>query len=203
MNNSVKSISKNYLIILISVVSLLVTSTILIFAEDEQQQNTTFASDIKDPSFFSFFEKITNATESAIVTSPNVSVNVTKSPIINKQNRALSQDIQVLIMADIPELNDNLMDAKESIADGEIEESLTDVTDIENQFILFPNKTTFTGDFQKIKESISQRDLAKALEDITNIQNKVIKAETEIFKAQSSNPELMIGQDEKDNGDGN
>jgi hypothetical protein len=95
------------------------------------------------------------------------------------------------------------MDTKESIADGKIEESLIDVTDIENQFILLQNKTTFTGDFQKIKESIAQRDISKALDDITNIQKKIIKAETEVFKAQLSNPELMTEEDEEDNGDAN
>jgi hypothetical protein len=104
---------------------------------------------------------------------------------------------------DIPELKENLMDTKESIADGKIEESLIDVTDIENQFILLQNKTTFTGDFQKIKESIAQRDISKALDDITNIQKKIIKAETEVFKAQLSNPELMTEEDEEDNGDAN
>ena len=72
MNNCIKSISKVYLIILIPLAFLLVISNILIFAEDkpqqqQQKQNITIASDVKDPSFFSFFEKIKNATESAIV----------------------------------------------------------------------------------------------------------------------------------------
>jgi hypothetical protein len=186
------------------VVSLLIISNILVFAEDKQQQTATITSDINGPSFFSFFEKINNVTESPIVMSPIVSENIiTESPVINKSNRTLSQDIQVLMMLDIPELNENLMDTKESIADGKIEESLTDVTDIEKQFILLQNKTTFTGDFQKIKESIAQRDLSKALDDITNIQKEIIKAETEVYKAQLSNRELMTGEDEEDNGDAN
>lgn len=205
MNNCIKSISKVYLIMLIIpvVVSLLIISNILVFAEDKQQQTATITSDINGPSFFSFFEKINNVTESPIVMSPIVSESITESPIINKSTRTLSQDIQVLMKLDIPELKENLMDTKESIADGKIEESLIDVTDIENQFILLQNKTTFTGDFQKIKESIAQRDLSKALDDITNIQKKIIKAETELFKAQLSNPELMTGEDEEDNGDAN
>jgi hypothetical protein len=195
------------------VVSLLIISNILVFAEDKQQdqkqqQTATITSDINGPSFFSFFEKINNekinnVTESPIVMSPIVSESITESPVINKSNLTLSQDTQVLMMLDIPELNENLMDTKESIADGKIEESLIDVTDIENQFILLQNKTTFTGDFQKIKESIAQRDISKALDDITNIQKKIIKAETEVFKARLSNPELMTGEDEEDNGDDN
>ncbi len=209
MNNCIKLISKVYLIMLIiPLVSLLIINNILVFAEDKQQQTAIITSDINDPSFFSFFEKINNekinnVTESPIVMSPIVSESITESPVINKSNRTLSQDIQVLMMLDIPELKENLMDTKESIADGKIEESLIDVTDIENQFILLQNKTTFTGDFQKIKESIAQRDISKALDDITNIQKKIIKAETEVFKAQLSNPELMTEEDEEDNGDAN
>jgi predicted MPP superfamily phosphohydrolase len=81
MNNCIKLISKVYLIMLIPLVSLLVTSNILIFAEDkqpqqqQQQQSVTIASDVKDPSFFTFFEQIKNATESAIVSD-----NATESP---------------------------------------------------------------------------------------------------------------------------
>jgi hypothetical protein len=72
MYNYIQSISKVYLIILIPLAYLLVISNILIFAEDkphqqQQKQNITIASDVKDNSFFSFFEKIKNSTESAIV----------------------------------------------------------------------------------------------------------------------------------------
>jgi hypothetical protein len=119
------------------------------------------------------------------------------------QNQTMSQDTQVLMTLGIPELKENLMDAKESLADGEIEEALTGITDVENQFLLLQNKTKLTGDFQKIKESVSQRDIAKALDDITKAQNEIIKAETEVFKAQLSNPELITGQDDEENGDGN
>ena len=119
------------------------------------------------------------------------------------QNQTMSQDTQVLMTLGIPELKENLMDAKESLADGEIEEALTGITDVENQFLLLQNKTKLTGDFQKIKESVSQRDIAKALDDITKAQNEIIKAETEVFKAQLSNPELVTGQDDEENGDGN
>jgi hypothetical protein len=110
------------------------------------------------------------------------------------QNQTLSQNAQVLIALDIPELKDNLMDTKELLANGEIVTALTGITDLENQFILLQNKPTFTQDIQKIKEDISKTDLKKALDDITKIQKEVIKAETEVFKAQLSNPELMASQ---------
>jgi len=206
-NNCIKSISTVYLIILIPLTSLLIINNILIFAtEDKQQQqkqNIKIASDVKDPSFFKFFEKIKNTTETpnikAIVKeSPIVKVNGTKSQVINPQNHTMSQDTQVLMMLDIPELKETLMDAKESLTDVNIKEALTGIIDLENQFLLLQNKTNLTEDFQKIKEAISKTDFKKALDYITKIQIEVIKAETEVFKAQ-----LMAKQDEEENGDAN
>ena len=119
------------------------------------------------------------------------------------QNQTMSSDAQALISLDIPELKDNLMDAKEALANGEREDALTGITDVENQLLLLENNPTFTVDIQKIKESISKSDLKKALDDITNIQSKFIKTETEIFKAQLDNPELMTTQLDNDNNNNN
>jgi hypothetical protein len=117
------------------------------------------------------------------------------------QNQTMSQDSQALMALDIPELKDNLMNVKEALANGEREDALTGITDVEIQLLLLQNKTTFTEDIQKIKDSISKTDLKKALDDITNIQNGIIKAETEVFKAQLANPGLMAAQQDNDNGE--
>ncbi|HEX5892537.1 MAG TPA: hypothetical protein VFY41_06725, partial [Nitrososphaeraceae archaeon] len=114
------------------------------------------------------------------------------------QNQTMSQDAQALMALDIPDVRDNLIAAKESLANGEIADALTDITDLENQLILLQNKTTFTEDIQKIKNAISKSDLKKALDDITNIQTGILKAETEISKAQLANPELMAAQQDND-----
>jgi hypothetical protein len=114
------------------------------------------------------------------------------------QNQTMSQDAQALMALDIPEVRDNLIAAKESLANGEIADALTGVTDLENQLILLQNKTTFTEDIQKIKNAISKSDLNKALDEITNIQTGILKAETEISKAQLANPELMAAQQDED-----
>jgi hypothetical protein len=110
------------------------------------------------------------------------------------QNQTMSQDSQALMALDIPELKDNLMNVKEALANGEREDALTGITDVEIQLLLLQNKTTFTEDIQKIKDSISKTDLKKALDDITNIQNGIIKAETEVFKAKLTKPQLMVAQ---------
>ena len=133
----------------------------------------------------------TNATSSSMQ-------NQTAQAAAAGQNQTMSQDAQALMALDIPEVRDNLIAAKQSLANGDIEEALTGITDLENQLILLQNKTTFTEDIQKIKNAISKSDLNKALDDITNIQTGIVKAETEIFKAQLANPELMAAQEDED-----
>jgi hypothetical protein len=116
----------------------------------------------------------------------------------NQTMQTMSQDAKALMALDIPEIRDNLVAAKQSLANGEIEAALTGITDLENQLILLQNKTTFTEDIQKIKNAISKSDLKEALDDITNIQTGIVKAETEIFKVQLANPELMAAQQDED-----
>ena len=200
MNKGIRSVSKIYLIMLISIFSLLVTSNILVFSEDTQQQHVIIDSDVKLTSFFSFFENFKNATESPIVI---INGNAAENPIIYPQNNALSQETRLLKTLDIPELKENLKDIKKSLANADVKEALTITTDLQNQFLLLPNKTKLTGDFQKIKESLSQKDLAKALDDITDIQKEIIKAETEVFKAQLSNDRSFNDRDTEDERDDN
>jgi hypothetical protein len=125
-----------------------------------------------------------------------------------QQGQALSPDIQALLTTlDIPELKDTLMNAKEALADGNTEEALTSVTDVENQLLTVQPQPKFTGDFKNIKDSIAKADLAKALDDLNKVQTEVLKAETEIFKAGQTNPQIMEqyggnGGDGDDGGDG-
>lgn len=113
------------------------------------------------------------------------------------QNQTMSSDAQALMALDIPELKDNLMNVKEALANGDREDALTGITDVENQLLLLQNKTTFEGNIQNIKDAISKSDLKKALDDINNVQSEIIKAETEVFKAQLTNSELMAGFHER------
>ncbi|MGE5634684.1 MAG: hypothetical protein ACM3VV_05590 [Deltaproteobacteria bacterium] len=136
----------------------------------------------------------TNATSSSLQ-------NQTAQAAAAGQNQTMSQNAQALMALDIPELKDNLMNVKEALANGNREDALTGITDVENQLLLLQNKTTFTEDIQNIKDSISKTDLKKALDDITNIQNGVIKAETEVFKAQLANPGLMASQQDNNGQD--
>ena len=88
------------------------------------------------------------------------------------------------------------MDAKASIANGDAEDALTTVTDVENQLLTLQPQPPIIGEFQIIKDSIDNADLKKALADISKVQTEVIKAETEIFTAGLPTPQQMMQQDE-------
>jgi hypothetical protein len=118
-----------------------------------------------------------------------------------QQGQTLSPDTQALTTLDIPELKDNLMTAKEALANGNTEEALTGVTEVENQLLTIQPSPKFTGEFQKIKDSIAKADLSKALDDISKVQTEVLKAETEIFKSGLPTPQQLMQQN-AGNGDG-
>jgi len=120
------------------------------------------------------------------------------------QNKTMSNDTQALMSMDLPGLKDNLETAKQSLANGDTEEALTQITDIENQVLLLKPQPSFTSDIQKIKDSVSKKDLNKALDDLTKVQTDVLKADTEMLKAQIANPMLaeQNNAQNQDDGDG-
>ena len=95
-----------------------------------------------------------------------------------------NQNAQALMTIDIDELKDTLMDAKQALANGNTEEALTSITDIENQLLTLQSQPTFTSVFQKIKDSIAKDDFKRAIIDISKVQIEVIKAEAEIYISQ-------------------
>ena len=102
---------------------------------------------------------------------------------------------------DLFELKDTLMTAKEALADGNTEDALTQITDVENQLLLLKTQPSFGKDIQKIKDSLSKKDNIKALDDLTKVQSDVLKAETEILKAQLANPMLAQQNNAQDQDD--
>ncbi len=118
------------------------------------------------------------------------------------QNKTMSNDTQALMSIDLPGLKDNLETAKQSLANGDTEEALTQITDIENQVLLLKPQPSFTSDIQKIKDSVSKKDLNKALDDLTKVQTDVLKADTEMLKAQIANPMLAEQNNAQDQDDG-
>ncbi|HEY6588321.1 MAG TPA: spherulation-specific family 4 protein [Nitrososphaeraceae archaeon] len=120
--------------------------------------------------------------------------------VVAGEKQAMSSDSQFMNL-DIPELMDNLIKAKEALANREKEDALTPITDVENQLIMLQITSPFKEDIQKIKESISQSNFKKALDDITNIQNGLLKIETDIIKYKLAQHELIATQQQDNNDD--
>jgi len=118
-----------------------------------------------------------------------------------QQGQTLSPDTQALTTLDIPELKDNLMAAKDAVSNGNTEEALTLVSEVETDLLTLQPAPKFTGEFQKIKDSLGKADLAKALDDISKVQTEVLKAETEIQKSGLPTPQ-QLAQQNAGNGDG-
>jgi hypothetical protein len=127
--------------------------------------------------------------------------NTTSSSVQNQtaqsaQNQTMSKETQALMTLDIPVIKEQLMNAKQSLVNGNTEEALAGITDVEIPLLLLQNKPSFVGDLQEIKNSISKADINKALDDLTKIQAEILKAETESLKAQLANP--MLSQQNND-----
>jgi hypothetical protein len=90
------------------------------------------------------------------------------------------------------ELKDALMKVNLAIVDGNLQEALTDVRDIESQLLqVKPMPTKFLDNIHKAINAIAREDINKALNTLTGIQVTILKAENQIFKAAVANPQVM------------
>ena len=119
------------------------------------------------------------------------------------QNKTMSNETKALMTLDTTMIKDQLMNAKESLLNGNKEEALAGITGVEVKLLLLPTKPSFVGDIQTIKNSIAKSDINKALDDLTKVQTDILKAETEALKAQIANPQLLEAQENNDAQDEN
>jgi uncharacterized membrane protein YeiB len=119
------------------------------------------------------------------------------------QNQTMSNETKALMTLDTTMIKDQLMNAKESLLNGNREEALAGITGVEVKLLLLPTKPSFVGDIQTIKNSIAKSDINKALDDLTKVQTDILKAETEELKAQIANPQLLEAQENNDAQDEN
>src|SRR5215208_3622721 len=85
-----------------------------------------------------------------------------------------------------------LMKVNLAIVDGNLQEALTDVRDIESQLLkVKPMPTKFLDNIHKAINAIAREDINKALNTLTGIQVTILKAENQIFKAAVANPQVM------------
>ena len=137
---------------------------------------------ISIPSFLDTVQAQTNMTNTTSTSGQNQTAQ-------GVQNQTMSKETQALMTLDIPMIKEQLMNAKQAIVNGNTEEALAGITNVEIPLLLSQNKPSFVGDLQEVKNSISKKDVNKALDDLTKIQTDITKAETEILKAQLANPQ--------------
>ena len=124
-------------------------------------------------------------------TNSSSSANQTTSQQPQNQNANLTA--QVLMKTDIVALKNTLMNAQLAIVDGNKEQALKDVMDVETQLILLKPSppTKFLNNIHKAIGAIATSEIDKSLNTITNIQVSILKAENLIFKAAVANPQVM------------
>src|SRR5687768_13784178 len=110
-----------------------------------------------------------------------------------QQNQNANLTAQALMKTDIVALKNTLMNAQLAIVDGNIEQALKDVMDLETQLVLLQPSppTKFLNNIHKAIAAISTSEIDKSLNTITNIQVNILKAENLIFKAAVANPQVM------------
>ena len=110
-----------------------------------------------------------------------------------QQNQNANLTAQALMKTDIVALKNTLMNVQLAIVDGNIEQALKDVMDLETQLILLKPSppTKFLNNIHKAIAAIATSKIDKSLNTITNIQVSILKAENLIFKAAVGNPQVM------------
>jgi hypothetical protein len=112
--------------------------------------------------------------------------------IAQQQNQNMTLTTQALMKVNLIELKDALMKVNLAIVDGNLQEALTDVRDIESQLLqVKPMPTKFLDNIHKAINAIAREDINKALNTLTGIQVTILKAENQIFKAAVANPQVM------------
>ena len=109
-----------------------------------------------------------------------------------QQNQAMNLTIQALMKVNIADLKESLTNAKVAIVNGNFEEALTGVRDVETQLLLVdPQPTKFMNDIHKVTNSIARSEVERSLDALTKVQVDILRAENQIFKDAVANPQLM------------
>ncbi|HYJ01944.1 MAG TPA: hypothetical protein VEW92_07000, partial [Nitrososphaeraceae archaeon] len=118
-------------------------------------------------------------------TNSTSSANQTASQQQQQQNQNANLTAQALMKIDIVALKNTLMNAQLAVVDGNIEQALKDVMDLETQLILLKPSppTKLINNIHKAIAAISTSEIDKSLNTLTNIQVSILKAENLIFKA--------------------
>ncbi len=110
----------------------------------------------------------------------------------SQPSQATNLTIQALMKVDIADLKNSLTNAKVAIVNGNFEEALTGVRDVETQLLLIdPSPTKFLSDLHKVTNSIAKSEVEKSLDGLTKVQVDILRAENQIFKTALANPQVL------------
>ena len=102
---------------------------------------------------------------------------------------------QSLLKTDIVELMDNLQNAQLAISDGNIEQALKDVRDVETELLVIEPSppTKFLNNIGKAIKAIDKSNFDKSLNALTKVQIDILKAENLILKyvLEKDQPQVM------------
>jgi hypothetical protein len=116
----------------------------------------------------------------------------TNQSLPSQQQQQMNLTAQALLKTDIVQIKDILAKAKLEIIQGNLNEALQDVRDVETQlFLIEPSPTKLLSNINKTINAIAKSNTEKALDILTNVQVTILKAENHIFKAAVSNPQIM------------
>jgi hypothetical protein len=147
---------------------------------------------------------VTSTNQSQVLTASNDTSQVLTASNDTSQVLTASNDTRFLMSLNIGDLKDSLVNAKDSVSTGDFENAMTEVTNVENKLLLEPGKQPlFVGTITAIKESIGKSDIPKALDGITNLQIELLKAETDMMKANQGNPQMMMAQNANNDNNNN
>ena len=128
----------------------------------------------------------------SMVDNVQAQTNATKPTTSQQPSQSMNLTAQALMKIDIVDLKNNLMNAKLAILNGDHEEALTVVRDVETQLLLIkPSPTKFLSDLHKITNAITKSNIDKSLDSLTKVQVDILKAENQLFKTAVTNPQFM------------
>lgn len=125
------------------------------------------------PSLFDNVQSQTNSSSTNQMTSQQ-----------QQKNQNTNLIAQALMKIDIVEIKDNLEKAKLAIVDGNLEDALKDVKDVETELSEIESSppTKLLNNIDKAINAIDKSNVDKSLDTLTNIQSIILKAENLILK---------------------
>ena len=111
----------------------------------------------------------------------------------SSQNSGMTGELALMAL-DLDDVEDNVGDIQEGIANADAIGALDALSKIENSMSTLEKQPQILEDLKKVKDSLSNNDFQKATEDIVKIQSQISQVKTQ-------NPEIANDNDNNDDSD--